>query len=350
MALPEVPAFWWREPGLRALLLSPLSLLWGLASAWRMELAPTAQVGVPVLCVGNFVSGGAGKTPTAIAICRAARKAGMKPGFLSRGYGGRIAGPVRVDPSRHGAHDVGDEPLLLAAEAVTVVSSNRPAGAARLVAEGCDFIIMDDGFQNPKLAKDFSIAVVDARRGVGNGFTMPAGPLRAPLARQMALADAIIVVGNSGRGDEVIREAARRARPVYLARTVPAGRSSWKRKPYLAYAGIADPSKLFSSLEECGADLVETRHFPDHHFYTDEEVEDLLADAYEKGLSLVTTAKDMVRLQGGGELQQRLADGSQVFAIDMKFEDPRTLTLILEATKSKAEARRLRRNAGRKSG
>lgn len=349
MALPEVPSFWWREPGIRALLLSPLSLLWGLVSAWRMELSPSAEVDAPVLCVGNFIAGGAGKTPTAIAICRAATRAGLKPGFLSRGYGGRIAGPVRVDLSHHSAHDVGDEPVLLAAEALTVVSADRPSGAARLVAEGCNFIIMDDGFQNPRLAKDYSVVVVDAKRGVGNGFTMPAGPLRAPLSRQLALADCVVVIGSAPGGDRVIREAARRARPVYLARTVPAGRKSWNGKSYLAFAGIADPSKLYASLAECGADVVETRSFSDHHFYTDEEAGDILADAFEKGLALVTTAKDMARLKDGGEMQLRLAEQSQVFAIDLEFEDPRTLSLILDATRAKAAARRLKRYARRKA-
>ena len=346
MRVEEAPSFWWRKPGLPAFLLFPLSALWGLASGWRMELAPSASVSVPVLCVGNFVTGGAGKTPTAIAICQAARKSGLKPGFLSRGHGGSLTGPVQVDTAVHHAAEVGDEPLLLAEVAPTVISVDRPAGAARLIALGCDFIILDDGFQNPKLAKDLNVVVVDARRGIGNGMTMPSGPLRAPLSIQMALADAVIIIGEGTGGDLAIRETARRGKPVYLARVVPERKTGWKKKRYLAFAGIGDPVKFFLSLESAGAELVARHGFPDHHVYSDEEIEELLAEADEKELALITTSKDMARLHHAGHAADRLAERAEVFEVKLEFDDPRTLALLLEETRVNAQARITRLHAG----
>lgn len=345
MALQEAPEFWWSKPGLPAYLLSPFALAWGAAAAWRMERPPSASAGVPVLCVGNFIAGGSGKTPTAIAIGRSARDAGFKPGFVSRGFGGVIRGPALVDPSVHRAHEVGDEPLLLAAEAPTVISAKRPAGAARLVAEGCDFIIMDDGFQNPGLAKDFCLVAIDARRGIGNGFTIPAGPLRAPLSRQFALADAIVVIGNGRAGDQLIRESARRAKPAFLAHFVPLKASAWKRRRFLAFAGIADPGKFFSSLEVAGGELVRTRRFGDHHAFTEEEIDELLNAAETEDLSLVTTSKDMARLRRAGHGAERLTERTEVFEVDLRFDDPRALSMIVAMTRQKAKENQLRRGA-----
>jgi tetraacyldisaccharide 4'-kinase len=296
------------------------------------------RAGVPVLCIGNFVAGGAGKTPTAIAFGRALAKAGYKPGFLSRGFGGRLPGPVRVDLAVHRVDEVGDEALLLAAQAPTVVSANRGAGAARLVAEGRDFIVMDDGFQNPGLAKDFCAVVVDAGRGVGNGFTIPAGPLRAPLSRQFALADAIIVIGDGPAGDRLIREAARRGKPVYLARIVPASKPKWGDRRFLAFAGIGNPGKFFASLAEAGADVAATRVFGDHHGYSEEEVGEIVAQAQAEGLTPITTRKDHVRLAGAGEHAAELAAMCEVFDIQLEFDDPRTLSLIIDATAANAAA------------
>ena len=316
-----------------------------MVSGRRMETAPSASVSVPVLCVGNFIAGGAGKTPTAIAICRAAAKHGLKPGFLSRGFGGSLAGPALVDLAHHHAAEVGDEPLLLAEEAPTVISADRPAGAARLVAEGCDFIILDDGFQNPHLAKDYNLVVVDAGRGIGNGMTIPSGPLRAPLTRQMALADSVVVIGDAPGGDRVIRETARRGKPSFLASLKPMQKAKWRKMRCLAFAGIGDPEKFFASLAECGADLVLTRAFPDHHVYSDEEIEELLEEAREQDLALVTTTKDMARLRGAGSMKEKLAEESQVFGVELEFEDQRTLSLILDATLARAEERALKKLA-----
>lgn len=339
MALEEAPPFWWRKAGPMAWLFSPFSLVWGLATTRRMNLQPTASVAVPVLCVGNFIAGGAGKTPTAMALARAAIRRGMKPGILSRGYGGRIAVATLVDPAHHRAIDTGDEPLLLAQAAKTVVSANRPAGARLLVEQGCDIVIMDDGFQNPALAKDFSIIVVDAKRGIGNGFTIPAGPMRAPLSAQLALAGAVLVIGEAPGADRVIRETARRAKPWFLAHTRVARAASWKRRKFVAFAGIADPSKFFDSLESTGAQILARRPFPDHHHFTQEEARDLLEKARSAGAELVTTAKDKVRFSAARDDLAVLAAETKVLEIKIEFDDPRATDLILDRTIANAEKR-----------
>ncbi len=191
----EAPPFWWTKADWRAWTLSPFSFLYGRIAGYRMTHARRASVPVPVICVGNFTVGGAGKTPTALAIARAAKAKGLKPGFLSRGYGGSLDVTMVVDPAHHRAVAVGDEPLLLAREALTVVSRSRVEGAQRLVKEGADLIIMDDGFQSARLAIDYALLVIDAMRGLGNGHTVPGGPVRAPIRQQMRYVSALLKVG-----------------------------------------------------------------------------------------------------------------------------------------------------------
>jgi tetraacyldisaccharide 4'-kinase len=342
MALEEAPPFWWKKPGALAVLLSPLALVWGKAAALRMGLAPSASIDVPVLCVGNMIAGGAGKTPTCIALARAAIRRGSRPGFLSRGFGGRITGPHRVDPRRNRADAVGDEPLLLADVAETVISADRRAGAAMLFAQGCDLLLLDEGFQNPSLRKDFSIVVIDAKRGIGNGFSIPSGPLRAPVGAQLRHASAVLVIGDAPGGDFVIRQAARRGKPVFQGSIVADDPPElWQGKRVLAFAGIADPGKLHESLREAGVNVVVSRNFHDHHFYSDEEAQELLDLAAQHELQLVTTSKDLARLSGLGRFQEKLARQSTVFPIHLEFDDPRAADLILEATMKAAEQRLL---------
>jgi len=346
MALAEAPAFWWQRPGAPAWSLWPISEIWGAASDWRMRRPPSYHADAPVLCIGNFIVGGAGKTPTAIRFARAAAERGMKPGFLSRGFGGRIRGPVEVDRRKHNADDVGDEALLLASHATTVVSVARPTGAHMLTSLGCEFIVMDDGFQNPGLAKDFSLLVVDAKRGIGNGFVMPSGPLRAPLLRQLSLAHGVLVIGDAPGGDRLIRAAARSARPLFLASIVPINADAWKNKKLFAYAAIADPEKFFDSLAACGAILKGRRAFGDHHRFSGEEEQELLAAADRENARLVTTSKDMARMTGVGGAVAQLATKSQVFEIDLEFEDARMPDLVIDATIANFEERRGRLPAG----
>ncbi|MCJ2081958.1 tetraacyldisaccharide 4'-kinase [Methylobacterium sp. J-090] len=290
----RAPAFWDagpEHPAARAL--APFAALYGRRSAARMD-RPGAAGPCPILCVGNFTLGGAGKTPTALALAELLRGLGAAPAFLTRGYGGHLAGPVRVDPDRHGSVETGDEPLLLARHAPTIVARDRVAGARLCVAHGADVIVMDDGLQNPALAKDLSLAVVDAGAGVGNGHVFPAGPLRVPLARQWGHVHGLVLVGAGAAGEAVAEDALRRGLPVHRARLVPGG--DWTGRRVLAFAGIGRPEKMFATLREAGAEVAGTRAFADHHSYTRAEIAALAAEAASFGAELVTTHKDHVRL------------------------------------------------------
>ncbi len=298
---------------------------------------------VPVLCVGNLIVGGAGKTPTAVAIAKIARNMGLRPGFLSRGYGSNVAAPTQVDIKQHSALDVGDEPLILALYADTVVSPDRPAGAVLLEEQKVDLIIMDDGFQNPSLHKDYSLIVVDARRGIGNGFCMPAGPLRADLRTQLAAASSFLMIGQSSAGTEVVRRCARIAKPVFSADIKLRKQKNFNGMEVLAYCGIADPAKFHASLTQAGANVAATRNFHDHHPFTVEDCRELMAEAAAKRLKLVTTEKDSVRLVRAGSVQQELRDASQVLHIDLEFENPKLIEMAIEDTLQNASKTRLRK-------
>jgi tetraacyldisaccharide 4'-kinase len=292
---------------------------------------------VPVVCIGNLTVGGAGKTPTALAVARMLAAAGERPVFLSRGYGGALVGPVFVDPSQHRAREVGDEPLLLARAAPTIVARNRVMGAG--FAAGASVIVMDDGFHNPSLAKDFSVLVVDARRGIGNGQVIPAGPLRAPVDAQLTRAQALVVVGTSSRGSAIAERASTRNIPVFQARLRPdAGfidRLAGRR--VLAFAGIGDPEKFFATLAEAGIALAGTRSFPDHHRYTSAEAGALCNEAERDGLVLVTTEKDLARLSGEDQLKQ-LAGRAKALPVTLAFADEALFKSLL--FKKVAAARR----------
>ena len=301
----RAPAFWWRRSSLAATLLAPVGWIYGAVTARRMAHAG-AKTAVPVICIGNFVAGGAGKTPTAIAVARLLAADGFRPVFLSRGYGGSLAGPVVVDPSIHSAEKCGDEPLLLARAAPTVVSADRVTGAALAATLG-DVIVMDDGLQNPALHKDLRLAVVDGESGVGNGRCVPAGPLRAPLSDQFRHVDAVIVIGGGEAGQKVAEWARRDGIAVVGAR-LDADRSAAGAvagRDVLAFAGIGRPEKFWKSLEQAGARVRMARAFPDHHAYTRSDLAGLLGEAAAKGLLPVTTEKDWVRLNALVTAQER---------------------------------------------
>lgn len=326
----KAPSFWWRKAGWQAWGLWPLSLLYGRIAGRRMARALRPSVPVPVICVGNFTVGGAGKTPTAIAIARAAKARGLTPGFLSRGYGGHLAATTLVELARHGADAVGDEPLLLAREAMTVISRRRVEGAGRLVAEGCDLIIMDDGFQSARLMLDFALVVIDARRGIGNGHLVPAGPVRAPLSEQMRQMSALLKVGEGEGADPVVRRAARAGKPVRLAGLVPRPDPAIAGQRVLAFAGIADPSKFYRTVAAIGGVVAAERSFPDHHPFTAADILDLIGQAEREQLIPVTTAKDAVRLAGRGGPAERLLSLARVVEVDMIFDDPHAPALMIE--------------------
>ncbi len=317
----RAPDFW-TEGGALAQALAPLGAAYAGVGSLRRALARPVTVPVPVVCVGNLVTGGAGKTPVALALLGALRDRGETPHALTRGYGGREAGPLRVDPARHDAARVGDEALLLARAAPTWVARDRPAGAKAAVAAGASFVVMDDGFQNPSLKKDLSILVVDGSYGFGNGRVVPAGPLREPLARGLARADAVVVVGEAA-GD--LEQTLGTGRPVLGADLAPAGGAeSLRGRKLVAFAGIGRPEKFFASLRDLGAELAETHGFADHHAYRPGEVAELVARAQALGAALVTTEKDAVRLP-----PDRLSE-IQVLAVNLAWRDPAAIDRLLE--------------------
>jgi tetraacyldisaccharide 4'-kinase len=313
------PAFWWR-PG-TGKLLDPLGALYGAVAERRME-TPGTKIDVPVICLGNLTVGGAGKTPAALAVGHLLLEMHERPFFLSRGYGGRLAGPVRVDPGFHHAAEVGDEPLMLARLAPTIIARDRIAGAKTARKGGASVIVMDDGFQNPSLTKDASIVVVDGTRGIGNGRVLPAGPLRAPLESQLKQARAIVIVGPKDGAPQVAQAARRHGVAIFHARLEPDRGSlvALGGKKVLAFAGIGNPDKFFTTLTEAGVPVAERKSFPDHHRYTAAEANTLIARADASALVLMTTEKDHVRLAGDPALAQ-LAARANTLSVRLIIEE-----------------------------
>ncbi|ACM35631.1 MULTISPECIES: tetraacyldisaccharide 4'-kinase [Rhizobium/Agrobacterium group] len=332
----HAPSFWWQKASFPALALWPLSFLYGRIAARRMRGSSAYAPAVPVICIGNVTLGGAGKTPTALALAKAALAMGLKPGFLSRGYGGTVRRPTLVDPGHHTAKDVGDEPLLLASVAPTVVASRRRDGARELERQGIDLIIMDDGFQSAQIRIDCAVVVTDSYKGDGNGFVFPAGPLRAPLAIQFQKLDMLLVVGKGDAAIPMVRRGARMGKPVLTAQLHPLPGPNLRGQRVLAYAGIADPEKFYRTLRELGADIVVARGFGDHQPLSAAAIAELIEEAEAKNLSLVTTAKDQARLRGsrrggaGQDRAQELLAKSTVIEIEMIFDDPAVPARVID--------------------
>lgn len=289
----RAPEFW-RDPGPLPLLLSPLGGVYGLAGKIRHALANPFDPGIPVICVGNLVAGGAGKTPVVLSLLQTIRARGVETHALCRGYGGSLHGPLRVDPAQHSAQEVGDEALLLARVAPTWIARDRAAGARAAATAGARAIVMDDGFQNPGLKKHLSLLVVDGTYGFGNRHLMPAGPLREPIAAGLARADAVVVMGKDDAG---IAAMVAGAKPLLFAEIVPAAaQASQSDRRVLAFAGIGRPEKFFAMLEGMGLQVVSRHTFADHHPYSDGEIAALIAKAKAANARIVTTEKDAVRL------------------------------------------------------
>jgi tetraacyldisaccharide 4'-kinase len=340
----EAPPFWWKKAGLQAWLLTPVSWIYAAVASRNMKRAKRLKMPVPVICVGNFTVGGAGKTPTVITLAKAAKAKGLKAGVLSRGYGGSIDRTTVVDPAHHRARDVGDEPLLIARETLTVVSRKRVDGARRLIGEGCDLIIMDDGFQSASLHFDYALMVIDTMRGIGNGRIVPAGPVRAPTGLQLKFATALLKVGTGNAADPFIRIAARSGKPVLEASIRPVDAPEIRNRKVLAFAGIADPQKFFRTVEELGGIIAMDRPFGDHQHLTEDEIADILATAERESLDIVTTAKDAVRLIGHHGRAAELLDKVKVIEVEMAFDSRATPGLIIDQAIAAARKRGARKN------
>lgn len=347
---PREPSWWYGQP--RPLVeraLSPFASAWGTIAERRFRNHTPYISTCPVICVGNLTAGGTGKTPTALFLAEMLVSLGRTPVFLTRGYGGRIAGPHWVDVERDLATDVGDEPLLLARRAPTMVCSDRAAGARAIEARGqaLDVVVMDDGLQNPSLAKSLTLCVVDARRGIGNGRVLPAGPLRAPLDFQLALADAVLVNGVDGSatadaGTADIHTLLRRKfdGPVLRARTAASAAPTWLREdPLVAYCGIGAPQRFLDLVHALGGHVVATEVLPDHHAFSDADAVRLLDLAHRHGARLVTTEKDLVRLAGHSDHRGRLAASSTALAIALSMEpgDAERMISLLRGAMARAQ-------------
>lgn len=304
------PEFW-KHQGDLSLLLRPFAYLYTKGVRLRQVLIPSYRAEIPVVCIGNVTVGGAGKTPTALALGTYLAELGQRPAFLSRGYGTSHHTPVQVDVHHHTAEDVGDEPLLLARIAPTFVCRDRIAAVQAAVRQRATIAIMDDGFQNPSLHKDVSILVIDGTYGIGNGHVLPSGPLREPLSDAMARADAVFFIGE----DRHTLLPQLTDKPLFKAQVQPTLGHLDKGKTYIAFAGLAHPEKFFLTLEKEGFTLAVTHSFPDHYAYTDQDIEELKAEAKEENAVLITTDKDYVRLS---EAQRKEIE---ILPITLEFED-----------------------------
>ncbi|MCC6001926.1 MAG: tetraacyldisaccharide 4'-kinase [Pararhodobacter sp.] len=330
------PRFWLnppQAPGWQARLLAPFGWLYAAATRRRLR-RPGWQPAVPVICIGNLHAGGTGKTPVTIALAQMLGAQGHAVHIVSRGYGGRLAGPVQVDPRRHAAGDVGDEPLLMAAFAPVWVARDRAAGVRAAQAAGAGLILMDDGFQNPAVQHHRAIVVVDAETGFGNARCLPAGPLREPVAEGLARADLVLAIGDSAAQGRFARQwgamqagVKGRACPVPLltARLAPlATGMDWRGLRVLAFAGIGRPEKFFATLAAQGAVIARAQALSDHQPLARALFTRLEHEARQHGAQLVTTEKDAVRLP------QDLRPRVLTLPVRLEADDPQRLMALLD--------------------
>lgn len=290
----KAPAFW-QEDSIAATLLKPVSCLYAAAAAFRERMVKTRSFSVPVICIGNLTLGGTGKTPLVMLLAEKFRERSLRAHVISRGYGGSLKGPVRVNPSVHRYDQVGDEPLLIASVAPCWVAKERAEGIEAAIAAGAQFILLDDGLQNPTIKKDFSFIVIDGPAGFGNGHVFPAGPLREPVSEGLKRGQAFILIDEDRH--QLASQLAAQA-PVFKGFFESEGKviESLKGNNVIAFAGTGRPSKFFNGLKQMGLQLTACHAFADHHPYTDREIKSLLKQADVEKAKLVTTPKDMVRI------------------------------------------------------
>jgi tetraacyldisaccharide 4'-kinase len=317
------PDFWGKKPGFVADLLRPLGAVWDTAGRLHRALARPYQPPVPVVCIGNLVVGGAGKTPVALSFGEWLMARGIAVHTVTRGYGGRLVGPCRVDTAHHNACEVGDEALLLAAHMPSWVARDRAAGAAAAVAAGAKAILLDDGFQNPSIGKTLSVVVVDSGYGFGNGRVMPAGPLREDRRRGLARADAAVLFTVAGEQSLISLAELDQNRPIIPAVLLPIDGERFAGQRLFAFAGIGRPARFFATIRALGAELVTERAFPDHYAFGEHDMAELCGAARHGQARLVTTAKDFVRLPPAARAEV------EVLEVEVRWPDPEMLARLL---------------------
>lgn len=311
------------RPGGIGQILSPFSGLYAGIARLRQRWTKPWQAPIPVICVGNITAGGAGKTPTALALGALLLEQGQTVHFLSRGYGGKLSGPIRVDRRKHTAREVGDEPLLLAETVPTWIARNRVAGAKAAIADGASVIVMDDGLQNPTLAKTLSLVVIDGGAGFGNGRVLPAGPLREPVADGLARADAVLLMEPDTVGVAAQLDAF--SQPLLRGRMVPAAAAErFAGRNVVAFAGIGRPEKFFATLEDLGCRIIKRQGFPDHHEFDPDEIMRLVETARAAGAIPVTTTKDFARLPREAQVMV------ESVPVILEWRNPREIESLLE--------------------
>lgn len=299
-------------------LLTPLAWLYSYLTARRIKNTMSTRVASKVICVGNLTAGGVGKSPVVDHLrTLISQQSEKRVATLSRGYKGRLKGPLRVDFTAHKASDVGDEPLMLSASGETWIGADRAAAGKAMTRDGIDVIVMDDGHQNPTLHKDFSFVVVDSHAKFGNGYVIPKGPLREPIVAGLARADAVIVMGGNDQPQELDSFIG----PVLSAKIKPRAGSFLDR--YVAFAGIGRPEKMFDALRATGADVADSVPFPDHHFYTSDDMRFLRKLSADNDATLITTEKDYARLSS--------EDRKDIltFPVEVVFDDPDLLLQLV---------------------
>ena len=316
----KTPRFWYRSDRLSkhvlANLLSPLALIYRAGHAVNSCFTTPAHSALPVICCGNLVAGGAGKTPTALALYKLIVDEGLAsaPVILTRGYGRRERTPLHVrrnDSDKPDAATIGDEARLLSEYADCIVTSDRVHGAQIAEEQGYDCIIMDDGLQHMRLAKDLSFCVIDALHGFGNRRLLPAGPLREALSRGLKRSDAFVLIGPDQHN---VMRLLPDDKPCYRAELMPDAGKLDKDTTYIAFCGIGNPDKFRMSLEAAGLEVNNLHAFADHHVYTANEIAALRREANDKGARLITTEKDMMRLAAIGE-----EDGISILPVHIKI-------------------------------
>jgi len=324
----KAPDFWFRDrPSWLSVMLRPFSWLYAFGHFLHVQFVKPYRSSLPVICIGNLVVGGSGKTPTALAVMEHIQNTQLfdKPVFLTRGYGGSFEGPILIDPKVHDASMAGDEALLLARKAPVIVSRDRKAGAKLAEQNGFDVILMDDGLQNPSLYKDLRLIVIDGGTGFGNGLTLPAGPLREEIESGLANSDAVLVIGEDKKNVQALVP----QETSILNASIESETGPLKDTPYLAFCGLGRPEKFFATLRNLGVNLVDCVSYPDHHAYNQDDLDQLHERAGAVQARLITTEKDAVKLA-----QFKGYEDVAVLPIHLRWHDENELSVLLKRLKT----------------